>query len=93
MSRQFPTCDGLASSERGRRLDIGSGPIAALKALYLRHATARRLNFLGDRELADIGLRRSDIPKIARLGPTRLPLTCEDHQADHAQPNGISARG
>jgi uncharacterized protein YjiS (DUF1127 family) len=29
------------------------------------NATLRKLNALGDRELADLGIRRSDIPRVA----------------------------
>jgi uncharacterized protein YjiS (DUF1127 family) len=29
------------------------------------NATVRELNHLGDRELADIGISRSDIPRVA----------------------------
>lgn len=92
MSMKIQTCDAPVSSESGRPPRIWSSLIAAIKAQHLRYATARKLNFLGDRELADIGLCRSDIPRIASLGPTQLPLTCEEHRANYWQPNGAFER-
>ncbi|MCR4267710.1 DUF1127 domain-containing protein [Nitratireductor sp. ZSWI3] len=85
---KIQTCDAPVSSESRRLSHIWFSFVAAIKAQHLRYATERKLNFLGDRELADIGLCRSDIPKLARLGPTELPLIREEHQANYRQPDG-----
>ena len=42
--------------------------IHAFRAWRRYEATLRELSRLGDRDLADIGIRRSDIPRIAREG-------------------------
>lgn len=50
--------------------------LAAVRAAHARRqrylTTLRELETLGDRELADLGLARSDLPRIARdsAGPT-----------------------
>lgn len=40
--------------------------IRAFRAWRRYNASLNELNRLGDRELADIGLSRSDIPRVAR---------------------------
>lgn len=39
---------------------------ARLRRFRLYHRTVAELNALGDRDLADLGLRRGDIPEVAR---------------------------
>lgn len=65
----------------------------AFDARQQRRATARRLQSLGDRDLADIGLKRSDIPKVASKVAIGRPLTIEDGWTDHLQFNEAARRG
>ena len=39
-----------------------------LRRFHLYHRTVAELNALGDRELADLGITRGDIRRIARAG-------------------------
>ena len=39
-----------------------------LRRIQLYHRTVAELNALGDRELADLGIARGDIRRIARSG-------------------------
>jgi uncharacterized protein YjiS (DUF1127 family) len=44
---------------------ILSSIVRALRSWRRFNANLRELNSLGDRELADIGISRSDIPRVA----------------------------
>lgn len=45
-----------------------------LRASVRYRNTVRELSQLNDRDLADIGLTRSDIHRVAAQGTTRLPV-------------------
>jgi uncharacterized protein YjiS (DUF1127 family) len=61
---QIPVCTGTVTGERIGELMLNS--IARLYNDWKRYSEARKeLSHLSDRELADIGITRSDIDRIA----------------------------